>query len=64
MRRAATIDDLLVAGGFIAVQHAAAGEAAGIAATKHNLSGLVHVVEHDAGRRVLVGLGRDDAVSA
>jgi hypothetical protein len=31
------------------------GEAAGTAEAEHDIARLVHVVEHDAGRRVLVG---------
>lgn len=55
MRRAAIVDDLLVAGRLLAVQHAAAGETAGIAEAEHDLAGLVQMIEHHSGRRVLVG---------
>jgi hypothetical protein len=55
MRRAAIVDDLLVAGRLLAVQHAAAGETAGIAEAEHDLAGLVQMIEHHAGRSVLVG---------
>jgi hypothetical protein len=40
---------------LVAAQHVAAGEAAGIAEAGHDFALLVHVVEIDAGRRVLIG---------
>ena len=55
MRTAALVDDLLIAGLARAVQHVAAGAGIGVAKAEHELAGLVHVIEHDAGRSVLVG---------
>ena len=55
MRRTAVLDDLVIACLVVAVQHVAAGAGIGVAEADHEPASLVHVVEHDAGRRMLVG---------
>jgi len=55
MRGAPSFGDHVVGDGMRAVTRRAFGESSGVTEAEHELAGRVHVVEHDAGRRVLVG---------